>query len=316
MNETNILSVGQLYRKIKTAQEKGNTIDERRAWASLLENKSIQGSSTEFHNLSVTFYQDDDYITALEIVDKGLETYGSDKDLLGDALLYSLCIGNLEKAKEIYQRINNFPQSSWSWRCFAYSIRYVMDTKEASRTDEETSRLLDEALKLSLSYQHYFPNDEKGYMFEHEILIDKSRMDDKHSSATDEEIEHALLKACNLSNIFLPAIAQKYVERMMNMRKFREAFDMCEKIYNNVHYGETVNFIKIAYLQAIAQTALILGDINNGQVEDVVKAYTRFSEVISSGDNTVSKTEAIHYCRLLAERTDIAVPDELQAYIS
>ena len=158
MNETNILSVGQLYRKIKTAQEKGNTIDERRAWASLLENKSIQGSSTEFHNLSVTFYQDDDYITALEIVDKGLETYGSDKDLLGDALLYSLCIGNLEKAKEIYQRINNFPQSSWSWRCFAYSIRYVMDTKEASRTDEETSRLLDEALKLSLSYQNYFSN--------------------------------------------------------------------------------------------------------------------------------------------------------------
>lgn len=319
MNQENLISVGQLYKLLEDKISYRTLAEARVYWEQLEGSEYMQGSEVDFHNLSILFYQVDDYASALNIATKGLELFPSDKDLLADSILYLVCLGKLNEVESLYEKIYNTPKSLWTWRCFAFLIKFCLSRKDTSVSLDEALTYLDRALELTLDYQKYHPNDDRAYLQERDIRQAKIKiLREKGESEKEEEeaIENALLKACNFDGLFLPNIALEYAEHLMSKHRAKHALDMCLFVYNNIHFGETVNYTRTSYLIALAQSTLVLEDIENAKDEDVLSVYTHFANVIKTVDENRNRDEAIHYCRLLAERTEIAIPEELQAYIS
>ena len=110
--------VGDLYRQTETEDD---SIDSYYKLYDLfdlvLQQPLLEGTESDFHNLTVTCARQDDYNTACRFLDKGLVQYPYSIDLLSDYLAYGTSCDRSTQCVTIYSRLLE-RRNAWNWRAY------------------------------------------------------------------------------------------------------------------------------------------------------------------------------------------------------
>lgn len=142
---------------------------EELAEAALTSDKWI-GDADDYHNFAVTFARLDQEDRACQILEKGLQVFQKNVDLLADYIKYGVICAEFEKCDMYYQKLLTINKKRWNWRAFTFSIDYLLsmiDFKDLSSRDEEN--LIGSIKSLAGEFQESLPNDEQGYVSEYDI---------------------------------------------------------------------------------------------------------------------------------------------------
>lgn len=158
--------IARLFRQEDSMEEEIHPYQENIAQmidAVCKEDVEFIGEADVLHNISVEMARKGYYDYACELLKYGLtmKKYAKNKDILADYLKYSTYStdDNFEYAAECYKRLMLIDKKQWGWRPFDFSVEYLLALSER---EEESKRLLDEALKLANEYkdQMYGRTDE------------------------------------------------------------------------------------------------------------------------------------------------------------
>jgi tetratricopeptide (TPR) repeat protein len=204
----------------------------------ILNSKFIVGSPDDFHNFAVGLAKLNEYEMSCRILERGLCIYKSSVDLLADFLIYGIdCDGNREKCEAYYKILRNIPDSSWTWRGFAFSLDYLQSRLQTIEDRELQNWIKKEMDYLLEMYYKIYPNDERAYLSEAHLF-----------RRADSEKELDVLETAVTNLNFCPRCAFRYAELVINRAKtnddYQRAYDYLEhalvpKLDSDINLGDT-----------------------------------------------------------------------------
>lgn len=128
-----------------------------------LANEKWIGNFDGFHNYAVTYAKLGQEDLACQVLEKGLQLYPYNVDLLSDYIKYSVDCGEIDKSINYYQRLKTIPKERWNWRAFTFSIDYLLAiTGIKAVTDLEN--LKEELFSLAEQFKKALPYEEQSYI--------------------------------------------------------------------------------------------------------------------------------------------------------
>lgn len=248
-------------------------------------NTQVIGSADSFHNVAVACVKiAEDYLSACEIVEKGITIHPSNTDLLADAIKYGYKCGNRELCEKYLSVLNEIDKRCWTWRAFSFVIDYIVEfyvsdngMTELLHTEEELDALVEQ-------YKKRYPDNEDSYFSEYEIY---NRFGDK------ERAFDVLKKAMENIN-FCPKCWLRYADEMVDLGLFSEAVKPVMKLCNASNASDSVNMSYVYYLRGICQIELLnVGSDNSEEdifgeieydLEKVELVYKSFYKALQSKD--------------------------------
>lgn len=112
----------------------------------------ISGDPNDFHNLAAELGRQELYSLASRVVQRGLEYFPRNVDLLSDGIKYPSSDGDMDAADELTERLQAVPKEYWNWRAFVFLGDYL----------ELTGRF-DEAFTLYDEFKKQLPHEERAY---------------------------------------------------------------------------------------------------------------------------------------------------------
>jgi len=142
--------------------------------------KVVNGTAQDFINLSISFKQNGDYITACKILRRGLTFYINDIELLASYLNYAIDSGikeEIDRCEEFYEKIRKNSLESYSEYIFNSVLKYLMTKKNIDNEPEKKSEI-NEILNM---FSKQYPNSESSYFANYEFLcfVDETKSIDK-----------------------------------------------------------------------------------------------------------------------------------------
>lgn len=249
----NILSVGDAHRR---APEIVRSDEDRCLLKEIsqivVSDASVVGDNADYHNLAATYARLDDYMSAFEIVAKGLKQFPYDVDLLADAIKYGSKCGKVTESKEYLSVLLSRPFTFWNWRTFTFVIDFYLlsITWENPETTEET---LQEALKIATEYQTLAPTEERGFVAEAEIYLASSDVESAINVLKNAIYEH--------QEILTPQCCIKYADILAERGEFEKVIEVCTRgLIVTAQDQPTARTGYFCYLSALAKDALIHRD--------------------------------------------------------
>lgn len=291
-NRINILSVGDAYRRVPGTLRS----DEDRGFLKevsqiVLSDDSIVGDNADYHNLAATYARLDDYMSAFEIVAKGLKQFPYDVDLLADAIKYGSKCGKVTESKEHLNTLLSRPFTFWNWRTFTFVIDFYLlsISWENPDTIEET---LQEALKIAQQYQTLAPTEERGFVAEAEIYLANSDVKSAINVLKCAIYEH--------QEILTPQCCLKYADILAEQGEFEKVIEVCTQgLIVTAQDQPTARTGYFCYLSALAKDALIHRDNAFKDENRLLDVYTDYKVAYNLLKSTKGYIENIH------DRTEI-----------
>ena len=140
------------------------------------ENNHITGTVGDFNNLIDRFEVLGDYFDALRVCDFALKIYPRSATLL--AITLNTCARSGADGETYLAAAESLGRENWN------EPRLFKDAAEYCRTHalccppEQTEAYFEKALSVCRDFQRIFPLDERGYMKEATVLLDKNRTAD------------------------------------------------------------------------------------------------------------------------------------------
>ena len=264
-----ILSVGDAHRKAPQYITKDeDRIVLKKIVETVVSDATIVGDNNDYHNLAATYAQLDDYISAFDIVDKGLRQFPYDVDLLADAVRYGSKCGKIRESKPHLATLLSRPLEYWNWRTFTFVIDFYL--LSITWEDPETIEItFQEALKIAKEYQKLNPTEERGFEAEAEIYL---------ASSDSEKALDTLKKAIyDLTPMLTPQCCIKYAEILANRGDFENVIEVCNRgILSTAQEQPTARTGYFFYLSALAKDALIHRTGNFTEEKDILEVYTDY----------------------------------------
>ncbi len=206
----------------------------------------VAGGAEGFHNFAVTAVKTArDYLTAYEIVCKGLELHHTNTDLLADAIKYGYNCAELNACWVYYEKLKTIEKKCWTWRAFSFSIDFLCEVYSSDA--EEGKDYENEIRSLADDYGKYLPDEEDSMFSLYEVSA-------KYDGA-DEAFK--LLEEALSSQKTYPKCMLKYADLMVDKNEYAKALKAVKKVLKNPKSKDDVNISYVWYLKALCQWALL-----------------------------------------------------------
>ena len=140
------------------------------------ENNHITGTVGDFNNLIDRFEALGDYFDALRVCDFALKIYPRSATLL--AITLNTCARSGADGETYLAAAESLGRENWNEpRLFKDAAEYCR-TRALCCPPEQTEAYFEKALSVCRDFQRIFPLDERGYMKEATVLLDKNRTAD------------------------------------------------------------------------------------------------------------------------------------------
>lgn len=256
--------IESLYREIETMDDSIDSYFKLYDLCELaLQQPLLEGTESDFHNLTVTCARQDDYDVACRFLDKGLSQYPCSIDLLSDYLNYGMNCGRYEQSKKAYALLLE-QRNIWNWRAYHFAISYLMDLMSIDPKDN--TKDIEEMIS---EFQKKLPLREEGYIDEAEFL---SRFSDCESDdrtflsvleyATSDECPVQRTPKCDLK------LADYYYDAGKNLDKAKALLDRCKR--NSIEPQLSVNRNYVYLLSALCKMSQYYELIEKGDSPKVL----------------------------------------------
>lgn len=308
----NVLSIGAAHSMF--SQIRDNNKLKRALAETVLSAQNLVGGADDYHNLAVEYSRDDDYITAFNILEKGMEQYKYNIDLLADAVYYGSNAGQYDKCEQYAEILKNRPRALWNWRAFTFLIDYYLQKSDWTESIPEMLENTNEALALAQDYQAYLPEEEKGYNAEYKVRVvrecfyrqyklDSEKKNDQDKYEQQEKQEHelaeaALRRAIDAQNIPAVQCCLKYADSLFESCRYEEVVRICEQVFTYAEVQPSANLGYLLYLRALAMDAAV----HRGKKYD----YDHVNEVYQAYDVAErANSDRITYIRTIRVRINL-----------
>ena len=273
-----ILSVGHANQVVQLIKKSGDNIALLSVADQVIKEDRIRGDANDYHNLAVVFTRDfDDYISGYNIVNKGLQYYPNNVDLLADAIYYGSSAGKYGECEKHREQLEKLPLPLWNWRAYSFLIDYFLQ-KTAwtdSPTDAEMLELTEKALKYAKIEQIALTGDteiERGYLAEHKIRVVRERyyrllsrvgdrQGDKDLTAKAKEestkAEEILYTAINNNTFVATACCLKLADILFDRKKYEETIEICNIALKSPQSQPSAKIGYFLYLIAMSEDAIL-----------------------------------------------------------
>ena len=313
--KTIVISIGVAHQLAQQASDEKEYERVREIWEEVEADPTIIGDADDYHNFAVVLSRDDDYLTAYQIVVRGLMQFPYNTDLLADAIYYG---SNCKKYKECDEHVKVLlgrPRSSWTWRSFTFLIDYFKNSWDWEHDPKTVEDGLKIALGVAKEYQKYCPSEERSYLAEYDVRqrLAGAAMDKNDEEEVNKQREAALELLKNTINSGKYSAVQcslRYADAMFERQEFNEVINICNKA---LQFGEQTASARLGYfmyLSALSREILLYqkGDLHN--IEEIYQIYNEYLAALTdTGDSyrrNISKR-----VRILSARSGTAIPDEL-----
>jgi len=203
--------------------------------------KTVNGTAQEFIDFSISFRQNEDNITACEILKRGVEFYTNDIELLASYLNCIIDSGIQEeiavKSKEIYGKIRQNPLEDYSEYVFISVLKYLETEKSRSN---ELEKIKAEADKILNVFYKQHPNSEGSYFAHYKLISGREQRKDKLREAVNK------LSSCS-------RCALRLADMLCEDGEHSEALKVIEKCLLSVQPLFKVNKAYVYYLRGICE---------------------------------------------------------------
>lgn len=129
----------------------------------------FEGTADEFHNFTTELARAGCYGRACGVLEKGIEQYPMNTDLLADYLNYGIKCGLSKQCERFYQQLDQINDKKKTWRAFDFSIDYLLFKISEENDDSVIDSLKAEALGLIGRFKKALPSEELAYLSEFQI---------------------------------------------------------------------------------------------------------------------------------------------------
>lgn len=224
----------------------------------VLQQPLLEGTESDFHNLTVTCARQDDYDTACRFLEKGLIQYPHSVDLLSDYLSYGMNCGRSDQCQTIYARLLE-QRNAWNWRAYHFSISYLM--KVATICPKDILELIEE-------FQAKIPTREESYLDEADLLdIFSGHVESSRTFLS--VLEHATSDVCPIQRT--PKcdlrLADYYYDVGKDLMKAGQLLERCKR--NSIEPQLSVNRNYVYLLSALCKMSQYYDTIGSGKSRKV-----------------------------------------------
>lgn len=129
----------------------------------------FEGTADEFHNFTTELARAGYYGRACSVLEKGIEQYSMNTDLLADYLNYGIKCGLSKECEKFYHQLDRINDKKKTWRAFDFSIDYLLFKISEENDDSVIDKLKAEALSLVERFKKALPSEELAYLSEYQI---------------------------------------------------------------------------------------------------------------------------------------------------
>lgn len=259
----------------------------------------IQGSETDYHNLSVEFSRQNCEPFAAAVATIGVGVYPMSTDLLADVIKYSQEIGDSESCRIGITKLKNISRKYWKWRTFVFVIDFLKDSLSSLTSIEEYESNLDEAKFFIEEFKKYIPHEERAYVAEAELYLNQSDY--------DGAIE-ALKKGINDVAV-APQCCLKLADMYLELGNYNQVEEFAKKgLLAAMQDQPTVSIGYIYYLLAMAMDAKRIMkkqagmSIEESEIKAILTAYQTADRLfVNEGRSSVAYRNTIESKRIIIE---------------
>lgn len=323
-----VLSVGQAQTMLTYCEDNK---DRLRIVAQVTGQGRVRGSADDYHNLSVDYTVNwDDYESGFNIVERGLQYYPRNVDLLADAIYYGSCAGEYDKCEQYEERLNKIPVGLWNWRAFTFLIDYYLQKSDwlPEVNDSTILDLTERALTYAQLEQIALTGDgniERGYLAEHKIRVirercyrvaskgaklkgeeDKAVEWEQRAEEEKKKAEAVLLKAINDGSFAATACCLKLADIYFEHQNFKETIRISKIALSMPQSQPSANTGYFMYLIAMSEDAMIHQDKlfeDKARIEYVYRTY--LGAYICNGDRDTYRENIRKRVAVLEARSGI-----------
>lgn len=265
----------------------------------ILGTRTLTGSASDYHNLTVSLTKKDLYDVACNVLEIGLSNpgYSKDVDLLADYLIYGIKCGREESCERYYQTLLRIPKCRWKWRAFNFSIDYLLHKAEALESEKELIIARKEMLQLINAYKKYFPSSEDCYVSESEIY--------SFMNQRTKEKDCLLLAYNKISRA--PQASLHLADIAFEEGNYKEARDYLSKAkITGIGKNSRINLKYVYYLDMMCLISILhekeLKDRESSpyEREDIEELYRNYSE-----SETILSDENSGFSEILSQQIEI-----------
>ena len=214
------------------AQKPAGHLDMIRQIVDKVCNTALSGDQDDYHNLTAELARGNMYNEACRILERGLEFFSTDVDLLADLVEYGTKGGMLDKAKISVLRLENkddIPKEQWNWRCY----EFVCDYYKATGNIEKAYQICDEFINA-------IPDDEHGYRSKAEL----ERLMNPGQAGIENSI--TALRLALERNITCPQCANNLSVTLLDNGRFEEALEAANRAVRDL--AQQQPHVTVAYV--------------------------------------------------------------------
>ncbi len=274
----------------------------------IFQSNNFIGDNDDYHNIAVVCARHDDYDVACRFLEKGLEKYPYNVDLLADNLKYGMKCGHNQRCKEIYNILVS-KKENWNWRAYRFIIDYLVDLTSIESFTQES-----DIISLISDFQTNLPDEEDAYLVEAEYLKSKNEISKSTNSnkrtfisvleyATSNESPVKRTPKCDLK------LADYYYTNGTNIEKAIQLLERCKK--DSIEVQRSVNRSYVYLLSSLCKMTQYyeLRETFNAETKDAFVRCLYQDYHIAALNSTDSR---IRDCRRLIEafirETEIPYP--------
>lgn len=269
----------------------------------LCNQQTLSGDADDFHNFVVALARKDEYALACRLLARGLEIFPKNVDLLADYLQYGVSCGRAEECKRYSKILMKIPRMRWTWRGFAFLVRYLLHLTEQSDSEKDILAKRAQMLEIVADFKKYFPYSEEPYRVEAEV----------YQSLNEPERESAPLRQAMSVLKVCPKCALRYADLQFERGNYGEAMVAIQRAIRDANQTQSsISEGYIYYLSALCRIAMIQAG-ETGPDEQVVRdVYSDFNIAIRELGEASSYFEVIRTkTNTLVSKSGIDIPPEL-----
>lgn len=246
------------------------------------ENNHITGTVGDFNNLIDRFEALGDYFDALRVCDFALKIYPRSATLL--AITLNTCARSGADGETYLAAAESLGRENWNEpRLFKDAAEYCR-TRALCCPPEQTEAYFEKALSVCRDFQRIFPLDERGYMKEASVLLDKNRTADAENVLRRVIFEKITangrpqpLNAASCCKLYLTEILKKSLKYDLILRIAQKGLSFSAAEQNSEHMGY------FSYRLALAKTALVIESDyrNKADIEEALTCCQRAFDLVT-----------------------------------
>lgn len=257
----------------------------------VLNQSTHPGTADDWHNFAVDIARSDLYDLCCDILEKGLELFPKNTDLLADYLQYGISCGKIDQCKSYYKVLSKIPKVRYTWRAYSFSVNWLQYLWERSDSEKELEKLQKEMQELVAAFRRNIPEDEESYRCEADIfkLI--------HDRKEEERVLRSALEELKIA----PKCALRLADMLFDRGDYEDALIQIQRGINDANQTQaSVNEGYLYYLLGLAKMAVAMRNGASFDAETAEAIYENFDMALRM-DNRVA------YRRTMEKKTKVVM---------